>query len=80
MSAVRASAPFTFIRPAPPLRGISGGYVTTKELRPQIKKKAENRPLQGENVPNLSSTLTPPLDLPIIYRGLGDRHELIESS
>jgi hypothetical protein len=38
MSAVRASAPLTFIRPTPPLWGISAGYITIKELRPQIKK------------------------------------------
>jgi hypothetical protein len=37
MLAVRAAALFTFIRPAPPLWGISGGYATTKELLPQIK-------------------------------------------
>ena len=79
MSAVRASAPLTFIRPAPPLRGISGGYITIKELRLQIKKRAEKLPVQGENGPNLSSALTPPIDTPIIYRGLRDRHEFIES-
>ena len=39
MSAVRASALFTFIRPAPPLRGISGEYITIKKLRPQVKKR-----------------------------------------
>ena len=38
MSAVRASAPFTFIRPAPPLRGIYAQYITIKERRLQIKK------------------------------------------
>jgi hypothetical protein len=79
MSAVRASAPLTFIRPTPPLRGISAGYITIKEFRPQIKKKTEKLPVQGEFVPNLSPALTPPLDATIICRGLGDRHELVES-
>jgi len=37
MSAVRASALFTFIRPAPPLRGNTGRYITTKESRMQKK-------------------------------------------
>ena len=39
MSAVRASALFTFIRPAPPLRGISDEHITIKKHRLQIKKK-----------------------------------------
>jgi len=45
MSAVRASALFTFIRPAPPLRGISGEYITIKKHRLQIKlMKKRGRP------------------------------------
>src|SRR4030042_1916811 len=35
MSAVRASALFTFIRPAPPLRGNTGRYITIKKPRMQ---------------------------------------------
>jgi len=52
MSAVRATALFTFIRPAPPLRGISGEYITIKKLRPQIKKKkGEFHSLHGQQRP-----------------------------
>jgi hypothetical protein len=38
MSPVRASALYTFIRPAPPLRGNSVSYNTTKSRANKIKK------------------------------------------